>query len=61
MVESLVDAHVLPELPANPFGGTYVIDPLTGRVRSSGARQPARLYQSPMRAKALRGEPLRDL
>lgn len=58
--EQLVDAHLLPALPQDPFGGTFVIDPLTGAVHSSTGRQPSRLHQSQVREKALRGEPLRE-
>jgi len=60
-VEALVDAGVLTSIPADPFGGKYVIDPVSGQARSSTGRQPSRLHQSKIREKALRGESLRDL
>jgi hypothetical protein len=59
-VEALVDAGLLSAVPADPFGGAYVIDQLTGTVRSSTGREPSRLHQSKLREKALRGELLRD-
>ena len=59
-VEALVDAGLLPALPADPYGGTYVVDHLSGTVRSSTGREPSRLYQSKVREKALRGESLQD-
>ena len=61
LVEELVDAGLLSALPADPFGGTYVIDPLTGAVQSSTGRGPARLHDSPTRQRARHGESLRDL
>ena len=59
-VETLVDAGLLTGLPNDPFGGTFVIDQLSGAVRSSTGRQPSRLHQSKVRERALRGEPLQD-
>jgi len=59
-VEVLVGAGLLPAVPKEPFGGTYVIDQLAGTVRSSTGRRPARLYQSKQRQKALRGDSLRE-
>jgi hypothetical protein len=59
-IEALVDAGVISEVPADPFGGIYVVDPLIGAVRSSTGHEPSRLHQSKLREKALRGEPLRD-
>jgi hypothetical protein len=58
--EELVDTGLLPALPQDPFGGTFVIDPLTGTVRSSTGRQPSRLHQSKVRERAMRGEPMRE-
>jgi hypothetical protein len=59
-VDALVDAGLLSAVPADPFGGTYVVDQLTGTVRSSTGREPSRLHQSQLHEKALRGESLRD-
>jgi hypothetical protein len=61
LVEDLADAGLLPAVPQDPFGGTYVIDPLASTVRSSTGREPSRLHDSPMRQRARRGESLRDL
>lgn len=60
-VEALVDAGLLSAVPADPFGGTYVIDQLSGAVRSSSGREPSRLHRSKMREKALQGESVRDM
>lgn len=60
-VEALVDAGLVERMPTDPFGGTFVIDPLSGAVRSSTGRTPSRLHQSKVRERALRGEPMRDL
>jgi hypothetical protein len=60
-VEVLVDAGLLPAVPADPFGGTYVVDQLSGAVRSSSGREPSRLHRSKMREKAVHGEPVRDI
>lgn len=59
--QDLVDSGLLAALPADPFGGMYVIDPLTGTARSSTGREPSRLHDSPMRQKLRRGESVRDL
>lgn len=59
-VGALVEAGLLSEPPAEPFGGTYEIDPETGDVSSSSGEAPARLHESPLRAKLLRGESVRD-
>jgi hypothetical protein len=59
-LDALVDAGVIAAVPADPFGGTYVVDQLTGTVRSSTGHETSRLHQSKLREKALRGEPLRD-
>jgi tetratricopeptide (TPR) repeat protein len=60
-VDALVVAGLVSAVPTDPFGGTYVVDQLTGTVRSSTGREPSRLHQSRLREKALRGEPVRDL
>ena len=60
-VETLVSARLLPAVPSDPFGGNYMIDPLTGAVRSSTGREPTRLYQSKMREKVLRGQAVREM
>ncbi len=58
---ALVEAQLLPEVPADPFGGTYLIDPHSGAVTSSTGRTPSRLHRSTIRDKAARGESVRDL
>jgi tetratricopeptide (TPR) repeat protein len=58
--ETLVDVGLLSSLPADPFGGSFVIDQLSGTARSSTGRTPSRLHQSKVRERALRGEPLRE-
>ena len=59
-VEALVDAGLLPAVPVDPFGGTYVIDQQSGAVRSSTGREPSRLHQSKLRERVLRGESVRE-
>jgi hypothetical protein len=58
--EDLVDTGLLAAVPADPFGGTYVIDPLTGTAHSSTGREPSRLHESLMRQRVRRGESVRD-
>ncbi len=59
-VETLVEAGLLAEVPEDPFGGTWEIDPKTGKVRSSTGQEPSRLHQSRVRERVLRGESVRD-
>ncbi|MFQ5668259.1 MAG: tetratricopeptide repeat protein [Candidatus Binatia bacterium] len=59
-LRALVAAGLLNELPVDPFGGVYELDPESGVVRSSTGRQPLRLHRS-QRAEAASGNaPLRD-
>jgi hypothetical protein len=60
LAQELVDTGLLTTLPTDPFGGTYVVDPLTGSARSSTGREPTRLHESLMRQKARHGESVRD-
>jgi hypothetical protein len=60
-VAALVDAGVIAAVPVDPFGGTYVVDPASGTVRSSTGHQPSRLHRSKNREKAARGESVRDM
>ncbi len=60
LVDDLVAVGLLAAVPADPFGGTYVIDPFATIVRSSTGREPSRLYDSPVRQKIRRGESVRD-
>jgi tetratricopeptide (TPR) repeat protein len=57
--ETLVEAGLLTEVPEDPFGGSWKIDPETGKVRSSTGQEPSRLHQSRAREQVLRGEPVR--
>ena len=41
--ENLVEAGILQRLPAEPFGGKYVYDPMTGEIRSSEAKERMRI------------------
>jgi len=44
----LAEAGVLRFVPPDPYGGTWVIDPSTGTVRSSTGREPMQLHESPV-------------
>ena len=52
----LVDTGLLHEIPQDPFGGEYVIDPQSGEVSSSTGTEPSKLYRSKLHEKQLRGE-----
>ena len=41
-------------------GGAFVIDQLSGEVRTTSGRSPSRVHHSKTREKALRGEGVRD-
>lgn len=59
-LSALVGTNLLNEIPPDPFGGVYRLDPTTGAVSSSTAHQPSRLYRSKKGEAALRGELPRD-
>lgn len=59
-LDELVASGILAALPREPFGGTFRLDPKTGAVTSSSGQVPSRLHQSPLRAKLLRGDGVRD-
>ncbi len=59
--QALVAAGLLSAVPADPFGGEYVLDPQTGAARSSTGRTPSTLHSSKVRERALQGQPMRDL
>lgn len=59
-VEEIVQAGLLPALPVDPSGGAFVIDQLSGEVRTTSGRSPSRVHHSKTREKALRGEGVRD-
>ena len=53
--QGLVDAS------AAPSGEVYVVDPVAAQVRAASGFAPARLHQSRIRQKVVRGESVRDL
>jgi len=55
---ALVEAQLVSAIPAEPYGGTYQIDPETGAVRSSTGHQPLQLHRSKNAEAVLRGETL---
>jgi tetratricopeptide (TPR) repeat protein len=59
-VAALVAANLLTDVPNDPFGGVYEIDPASGSVRSSTRHQPSRLYRSVTAEAAQRGESVRE-
>lgn len=59
-VSELVDANLITQVPQDPFGGIYVVDPENGTVRSSTGKKPSKLHLSKLRKKRLRGESVRD-
>jgi tetratricopeptide (TPR) repeat protein len=52
----LVDAQLLAQVPIDPYGGVYEVDPETGNVRSSTGQQPSELHRSGTGRSVLRGE-----
>jgi hypothetical protein len=52
-LHELVAAGLLTAIPAEPFGGTYLLDAATGRVHSSSGHEARRLSSSKMREKFL--------
>lgn len=59
-LEDLAAAGLLDPVPADPFGGTYLLDVGTGEVRSSTGHRLSRIHQSPVRLKYLQGQSIRD-
>lgn len=59
-IADLITANLVTDLPRDPFGGVYQIDPQSGAVRSSTGHQPSRLYRSANAEAAQRGESRRD-
>jgi len=59
-LQALVDTGLLASIPADPFDKGYEIDPSTGAVRSASGRVPSALHDSRVRARALRGESVRE-
>jgi hypothetical protein len=52
----LVAKGLLNEVPPDPFGGVYIIDPETGTVSSSTGTAPSKLYRSTLYEKQRKGE-----
>jgi hypothetical protein len=44
--EPLVKSGILPAVPVDPFGGVFLIDSVTGKVRSSTGHEPSKLHRS---------------
>lgn len=51
----LVQAGLLESLPADPFGGVYEFDPVSGAARSSSGHTPSTLHESKARVRARQG------
>lgn len=60
-LQDLLETGIISAIPREPFGGAYRLDPATGAVTSSSGQVPSRLHESPLRAKLLRGDGVRDL
>lgn len=59
-IGDLVAAGLLAQHPADPLGGILLLDPDSGKAKSSTGRAPSRLHQSRMRERALSGDNVRD-
>ena len=55
-LEELVALGILTGLPAEPFGGRYVLERETGKVASSTGHEPRRLRHSKVREEFLSGK-----
>lgn len=55
-LEELVSAGIVAALPREPFGGEYILDARTGRVRSSLNHEPLRLGSSAAREAFLKAQ-----
>ena len=60
VVEELTAGGLLDDAPPSAYGDAYVVDPLIEHIRPVSGFAPSRLHQSPIRQKAVRGEPVRD-
>jgi hypothetical protein len=56
----LVERGLLADVPRDPFGGVYVIDPESGTVSSSTGKEPSKLHRSKLYEKRLKGDLGRD-
>lgn len=52
----LLETGLLSEVPQEPFGGVYVIDPHSGQVSSSTGTEPSKLHRSKLREQQMKGE-----
>ncbi|MCX8072093.1 MAG: hypothetical protein N3C12_06555 [Candidatus Binatia bacterium] len=55
-LSTLETAGILSRVPADPFGGGFVIDPQTGTVRATTGRTPKKLGSSKIREAILKGK-----
>ncbi|MBI3785330.1 MAG: hypothetical protein HY270_18210 [Deltaproteobacteria bacterium] len=55
-LDQLVTSGLVSQLPAEPYGGKYVLDSASGQVVTTSGRKPARLGSSQMRESILRSE-----
>jgi hypothetical protein len=53
----LVASGIVAAIPADPFGGQYVLDAENGTVRSTSGHEPRRLQRSKLRERFLKGSP----
>lgn len=57
-LETLVDSGVLAQLPEEPFGGRYQLDPNTGKISTTSGHAPLKLYESKARQEYRKGNPV---
>ncbi len=56
-LHALVSSGLLTQIPADPFGGSFDIDPASGALRSTTGRTPKKLGSSKIREAILKGAP----
>ncbi|GBD26704.1 hypothetical protein HRbin30_02044 [bacterium HR30] len=54
-IHALVTSGVLTQIPTDPFGGRFEIDPASGALRSTTGRSPKKLGSSKIREAILKG------
>jgi hypothetical protein len=52
-LDELVATGVVSEIPAEPFGGQYILEPTSGEVRTTSGHKPVRMGSSAMRERTL--------
>jgi tetratricopeptide (TPR) repeat protein len=57
-LEEMLNAGVVARLPREPFGGSYVLDPETGKVKTTSGHAALRLYESNARKEYQKGNPV---